>query len=138
MVTREMVQNFARPIMEKTLSQLTGPVILHHGGAEFIANLDLLTGFSSTIGYVVDGRDDLSHAREIIGPDQMLIGGPDNISISRLSAEEVENWCNKVLQDRRSDKHFILCNSGPDVLWNTPEENIHAFHRAIQRFRREA
>lgn len=133
-VTRAIATSFARPVLEETIRQLKGPVVLHHGGAPVLANLDLMTGIPSVIGYVMDAKDDLTKARVIVGPDPVLFSGPDNLSVPALSSGEVKNWCLKVLLDRREDPHFLLCNSGPDIPLHTPLENILAFQEAALSF----
>lgn len=130
MVTREIATNFARPVLAETLRQLHGPVVLHHGGAPVLAHLDLLTNLPNVAGYVVDSRDNLRRAREIIGPDTVLFSGPSNLSLPDMSVDEVTMRCSAVLKDRASDPRFILCNSGPDVPLSTAPENICAFRDA--------
>ncbi len=129
-VTRTIALSFSRPVLENTLKQLHGPVVLHHGGAPVISHLDILAGLPSVIGYVVDARDNLAQAREIIGTDVILMGGPDNLSVSAQGSEKISEWCMNVLHDRASDPKFLLCNSGPDIPFITPPENIMAFTNA--------
>ena len=132
MVTREIANSFACPILEETLKRLKGPVILHHGGAPVMPHLDLLTGLPSVVGFVVDARDNLAEARSIIGPDPLLLGGPDNLSLPNLTPQEVTQWCRSVLTERDQDPRFILANSGPDIPLATPPENIHAFGSSVE------
>lgn len=127
MVTRGIATSFARPVLEQTLRQLHGPVVLHHGGAPVLPHLDLLTNLPNVVGYVVDARDNLARAREIIGPDKILFSGPSNLSLPDISADEVTRRCSAVLADRSSDPRFVLCNSGPDVPFTTAPANICAF-----------
>ncbi len=133
-VTRNIVSSFSRPVLEQTLSELKGPVVLHHGGAPVLTHLDLLTDLPSVIGYVVDARDNLAQARAITGPDSVLFGGPDNLSIPKMSPKEIEDWCTRVLADRAGDLRFILANSGPDIPYHAPMENILAFRRAVESY----
>ncbi len=133
-VTREIVTNFTRTILEQTLAQLHGPVVLHNVGAPILPNLDLLTRLPSVIGFIVDQRDDLAQARRVIGPDSVLFGGLDCSNISLMTVVEVEDRCRAILEERRQDPHFILGTSGPDVSWNTPPENIHAMRKAVKTF----
>ncbi len=132
LVTRDIVTKFSRPALLEILRQLKGPVVLHHGGAPVLSNLDLLTDLPCVIGYVVDARDDMTKAREILGPDPVLFGGPDNLSLPSLPCEKVMEWCRRVLLDRIDDPRFVLCNSGPDVPLCTPPEVIHAFRIAAK------
>lgn len=133
-VTRETVTAFTRPILAQVLAQLRGPVVLHNVGAPLLAHLDLLTGLPSVVAFIMDQRDDLARARRVVGPDIVLLGGLDCSTISRKTAVEVEDRCRAILEERRQDPHFVLGTSGPDVVWNTPPENIHAMLRAAESF----
>jgi uroporphyrinogen decarboxylase len=135
-VTREIVANFTRPILAKVLAQLSGPVVLHNVGAPILAHLDLLTGLPSVAAYIVDQRDDLAQARRVIGPDSVLFGGLDCANVGRMTADEVEEKCRTILEERRHDARFVLGTSGPDVAWGTPPENIHAMRKAAESFGR--
>lgn len=135
-VTRDIVKTFTRPILEKVLAQLHGPVVLHNVGAPILAHLDLLTGLPSVTAFIVDQRDDLAMARRAIGPDSVLFGGLDCANMGRMTAAEVEERCVAILEERRHDARFILGTSGPDVVWNTPPENIHAMRKAVEFFGR--
>ncbi len=134
MVTREIVTAFTRPILAQVLAQLRGPVVLHNVGAPLLAHLDLLTGLPSVAGFIMDQRDDLARARRVAGPDPVLFGGLDCSNISRMTAAEVEDRCRAILAERRRDPCFVLGTSGPDVVWHTPPENIHALLKAAESF----
>jgi uroporphyrinogen decarboxylase len=133
-VTREIVTTFTRPILTKVLAQLGGPVVLHNVGAPMLAHLDLLTGLPSVVAFIVDQRDDLAQCRRVIGPDSVLFGGLDCANVGQMTAAEVEDRCRTILEERRQDARFVLGTSGPDVVWDTPPENIHAMRRAAESF----
>ncbi len=134
LVTREIVTAFTRPILAQVLSQLRGPVILHNVGAPMLPHLDLLTGLPSVAGFIVDQRDDLAQARRVVGPDSVLFGGLDCGNMGQMTTAEVEERCLAILEERRHDARFVLGTSGPDVVWETPPENIHAMRRAAESF----
>lgn len=133
-VTSGIVTAFTRPILAKVLAQLKGPVVLHNVGAPMLPHLDLLTGLPSVVGFIMDQRDDLALARRVAGPDMVLFGGLDCSTISRMTAAQVEDRCRAILEERRRDLRFVLGTSGPDVVWNTPPENIHALRKAAESF----
>lgn len=133
-VTRDMVTAFTRPAMIDAYSQFKGPVVLHHVGAPFLKNLDLLTGLPQVVGYVVDQKDDLDQARSIIGPEPVMIAGINAPGLADMTAEQVKQHCLTILENRRNDPHFILGTSAPDVPFETPPENIHAFRQAAEKF----
>jgi uroporphyrinogen decarboxylase len=134
MVTRGTVTNFTRPILAQVLAQLRGPVVLHNVGAPLLDHLDMLTGLPSVAGFIMDQQDDLARARRVVGPDIVLFGGLDCSNIGGMTAAEVEDRCRAILEERRQDPRFILGTSGPDVVWNTPPENIHAMRKAAESF----
>jgi uroporphyrinogen decarboxylase len=130
-VNREVARSFTHPAMREAFAQLTGPVIVHHGGAPVLAHLDLLTGLPSVLGYVVGPEDDRERARQIIGPQPILLSGPSGPVLGHRRAEDIEQECQAILDERHEDLHYALCTTGADVpLW-TPPENIHAMRNAI-------
>lgn len=133
-VTREIVTTFTRPILAEVLAQLRGPVILHNVGARLLPHLDLLTGLPSVVGFILDERDDLGRARQVVGAEPVLFGGLDCVHLAEMTGAEVASGCHAVLQDRRQDRRFVLGTSGPDVPWSTPPENIHAMRKAVESF----
>ncbi|MEW6262916.1 MAG: uroporphyrinogen decarboxylase family protein [Thermodesulfobacteriota bacterium] len=133
-VTREIVATITRPALATALAQLQGPVVLHNVGGPLLPYLDLLTGLPSTIGYAMDQADNLGQARQVVGPELVLLGGLDCINLARITSAQVEEACLAVLDDRRHDGRFILGTSGPDVPWSTPPENIHAMRKAAESF----
>lgn len=135
-VTREMVTTFTRPILAQVLAQLNGPVVLHNVGAPMLPHLDLLAGLPAVVGFIVDQRDDLAQARRVVGADSVLFGGLDCGNMGQMTTAEVEAHCRAILEERRQDAHFILGTSGPDVVWHTPPENIHALRKAVESFGR--
>jgi uroporphyrinogen decarboxylase len=133
-VTPDTVKTFTRPILARVLAQLDGPVVLHNVGSQMLAHLDLLAGLPSVVGFIVDQRDDLAQCRRAIGPDSVLFGGLDCGNVGRMTAAEVEDRCRAILEERRHDGRFVLGTSGPDVVWDTPPENIHAMRKAAESF----
>ncbi|HXK55812.1 MAG TPA: uroporphyrinogen decarboxylase family protein [Gammaproteobacteria bacterium] len=131
-VTRDIVSSFTRPILDRVLSQLHGPVILHNVGAPLLPHLDLLTGLPAMVGVIMDQRDDLARARQVVGSDIVLFGGLDCSTISQMTVSEVKDRCRVILEERRQDPRFVLSTSGPDVVWNTPPENIHAMLKTAE------
>ncbi len=101
-----------------------------------LPHLDLLVGLPSVVGFIVDQRDDLAQARRVVGPDSVLFGGLDCGNLGQMTAAEVQKHCQAILAERREDRRFILGTSGPDVVWDTPPENIHALRKAAEAFGR--
>jgi uroporphyrinogen decarboxylase len=133
-VTRKIALNFTRPALARTLAQMRGPIVLHHAGPPILPNLDLLTGMPATVGFALHGRDDLSRARELVGPEAVLLSGPHGPDLPNLSATQVRAECETLLTDRRHDPRFILCTSGADIPFHTDAEKIHAVLEAAVAF----
>ena len=133
-VTREIASSFALPEMRAALTQLLGPVLVHHGGAPMLAHLDLLVGLPAAAGYVMDETDDLPRSRQIAGPGPVLFSGPMGPRLPGMTKIDVAAQCRVILENRREDTRFALCTCGPDVPWHTPPENIHAIRLAAERF----
>lgn len=136
-VTREIAAGFARPAMEEALAQVKGPVVLHHGGTRLLPHLDLILEMPHTVGFAMDPSDDLDRARQIAGPEAVLLAGPSGPQMERTSAGEIERECQAMLRNRRGDHRFILNSGGPDIPWNTPPENILALRHSAEACARE-
>ncbi len=131
-VTREIVKDFSRPVLEQALAQLKGPAVLHSTSAPFLRHLDLLMGLPFTESFAMDYLDDLSEARQIAGPGAVLLGGPSGPALPDKTAAQVEEECRAILENRRQDARFILYTAGTDIHLHTPPENIHAIRRAVE------
>lgn len=131
---REIVEQFSRPILAHALAQVRGPVALHHLDHPLLSYLDLLAGLPAVGAFSLAQADSLSRAREVIGPGPLLLSGPETQLLRKGATTEIEAICRAMLEDRRDDRRFILCNSGADVLFDTPPENIHAVRHAVESF----
>jgi uroporphyrinogen decarboxylase len=130
---REPVESLMRPALRQALSQLDGPVILHHCGAALLEHMDILTGLPPAIGFALNFEEGLAQARRVIGPDAALLSGPNGTVLAGMNVGQVEDVCRELLQerDREHDRHFILVTLGADVPLNTPPENLHAMRRVL-------
>jgi len=131
-VPRTIAEQFSRPIMAEALAQLRGPVALHHLDPPLLPHLDLLADLPAVGGFSLASADSLSQARSLLGRQPILLGGPEVRLLRQGTSGEVEATCRAVLEDRRDDPRFILCNSGADLWLDTPPENIHAVRRAVE------
>ncbi len=130
---RNLVESLLRPKLRQALGQLKGPSILHHAGTIMLDHLDILTGLPSAIGYALLHTEGLSKARQILGPDPILLSGPHGPSLDQLESSQIEQISRSILEDRdrEKDRHFILVTLGADVLYHTPPENLHAMRKAL-------
>jgi len=135
-VTRDIATAFAQPVLEKALAQLKGPMVLHHGGAQILRHLDLLAGLPSTVAFALDHKENLDQARQVVGPNTVLFGGPCGPNLGRIASAQVESECRAILEGRRQDAHFVLFTSGADIPLDTSPENIHAIRNTAESFGR--
>ena len=133
-VTREILQEFSRPVLVDTLARVHGPVVLHHLEFPLVANLDVLSGLPSVAGFVLAQGDNLKRARRLLGADSILLSGPASPWMRRAAAADVEAVCRKTLENRRDDPRFILARCKGDMYIDTPPANIHAFRKSVEEF----
>lgn len=131
---RNLVERFCRPLLAEALAQLRGPVVLHHLDHPLLPYLDLLAGLPAVGAFSLAASDDLRQARAVVGPLPVLLSGPDPHWLNRSSTAEITALCTALLADRREDRRFLLCNTGADVPFGTPPENIHAVRRTVESF----
>jgi uroporphyrinogen decarboxylase len=130
---RDTVEQLLRPALEKGLSQINGPAVLHHCGATFLAHLDILAGLPSAVGFALSYEEGLAKARQVLGPGPVLLSGPHGPSLEEMDVDQVNSVCQSILKGRDAEKdpHFILVTLGADVPYNTPPENLHAMREAL-------
>jgi uroporphyrinogen decarboxylase len=131
-VTRETVALIIRPALADALAQLSGPTVIHHVGAPLLSHLDLLTGLPSVAGYALDSRDDIGRARQIVGPEPVIFGGPAGTSLSRMTTDQVVAACGAILKAAAGDQRFALYTPGPDIPLGSAPANISAIKKAAE------
>lgn len=133
-ITRQIAESLAQPVLRQAFAEVKGPIVLHHVGSPLVPFLDLCADLPNIIGFVLDHSEDLSEARGKVGNDPTLMSGLDGPNIWKLSPEEIETQCKEILLDRVNDSKFILATSGPDVAFDTPPENILAMKKSVESF----
>ena len=136
-VTRKIAAELSVPTMQEALAQLDGPAFIHAGGLPLAPHLDLFTGLPNVPGFVLNGGDSFSLARQRIGPDPVLLGNIEGPGLFLRQREEIRADCLAVLRDRRDDPRFVLATSMADIGFDTPPENIHVFREAVEAFAEE-
>ena len=124
--TRNMFAGQFLPHLKSIFTQINGPKVLHHSGGRLNHVLDLLPGLNGLVGITVSSKDDLTEARQLIGPDLTLIGNLDNLTLPMISAEETYKMSMARLREAAPGGHYILCNSAADIPLTTPPENLRA------------
>ncbi|MCU7937241.1 MAG: hypothetical protein KZQ99_20600 [Candidatus Thiodiazotropha sp. (ex Dulcina madagascariensis)] len=132
LASREIVERFTSPVLKAVFAEAAGPLVMHHVGGPFLKNLDLFAGLPNVIGYVLDSRDDLSAAREVIGPESLLFSGPEGPTLNRQTHDQVQSECVSMLDERHGDSRFVLTSTGADIAMDTPKEAILAMRKAVE------
>ncbi len=124
--TRTLFAEQFLPHVREIFAQMRGPLVFHHGGGRLNHVLDLLPGLPNLAGVVVSSKDDLGDARSLIGPDLLLVGNLDNLSLSQATAKEIRARSLACLRAAAPHGHYVLSHSAADVPLSTPPENLHA------------
>lgn len=128
-----VVQALGRPSLEQALAALPGPVILHHGGCPLLAHLADFQDLPNTVGYVVGAGEDLTAARNILGPGPLLLGNLDGPGLAGMRPEEVSARCEGALAQWPGDRQVILATCGADIPLDTPPACLQAITDAVCR-----
>ncbi len=134
-VTEKVLKDMAIPLFRDAFSQVKGPMVIHHGGARIAPFLEHYNPLPNVAAFVIDSRDTFAEAREKVGTKRLLIGNIDGPNLWRKNPETIHVKCNKLLQDRSNDRHFIMSSSNADVAYDTPAENIHAMIQSAVDFK---
>jgi uroporphyrinogen decarboxylase len=133
-VTADIAKRFSIPALKEALTQVNGHFVLHNVGQPILPFLELFrdAAIGNVVGYVLDPADSFTRAREILGPEPVLMGNFDAPSLNTRTAKAVSEACIALLHERRDDPRFILSTAGPDVPLNTPAENILAMIESVR------
>jgi uroporphyrinogen decarboxylase len=129
---KKLIDEVVLPAVESAFSEIKGPVIFHHGGNRLVPGVEDYLKLSNVAGFVIDHRDSLAEAREILGPDRLLLGNLNGISLSAGTTEVAVAKVNSILEDRKEDPRFIFATTASDVVWDTPPERIQAIADTIR------
>ncbi len=124
--TRALFTQQFLPHLTETFARIDGPKVLHHSGGRLNQNLDLLPGLDGLVGVTVSSKDDLTQARQSLGPDLTLIGNLDNLTLPEVTAAELFDMSLARLRIAAPCGHYILCNSAADIPLTTPTVNLRA------------
>ncbi|MDD4797708.1 MAG: uroporphyrinogen decarboxylase family protein [Eubacteriales bacterium] len=135
-MSKSMLNNYSMPVINEYADAM------HACGKLFITHMcGKLTGFVHEVGAGrQDGFDSICpgntgdldpwDAREIWGPDKVLIGGIDPPELSRMTVEQCLRTAATVMKKVTNKRGFIL-STGDAVPYGTPVPNILAISRLI-------
>ncbi len=122
------------PHLRTQLAHVRGPVVLHHTGGRIAHVLDLLPGLPGVVGVVIGSKDDLGAARGALGPELLLLGNLDNLSLPTASVAAIRAQSLACLRTAAPAGRYILSHSAADVPLATPPENIRALLHASEEY----
>lgn len=131
-ITRELFETYALPVVKQTVEQIKIPVIYEFvgSGVEF---LDLVKDIGIA-GVILDYSDSLSDARKkLAGRNLMIMGNLNNISSLKWSTLKTEIEVRKCLHEMEGYP-YIVSFQGPEVPYHMPFENIEAMINAVKNY----
>lgn len=131
-VPTDIVLHLMRPALEQSLENLGGAVLFIHGGATQISRLSELASLPSVEAFGLEETDSFVEARRALGDSPVLSWGPNGSRLPSLNADAIRKHCLHKLESVKDDRRIMLSNSGVDIPWNTPPENIHALREAVE------
>jgi len=123
---RDLFAERILPHLRTVFTQIHGPKIISSTGGRMNQTLDLLPGLDGLIGVIAGSKDDLTEARQLLGPELTLIGNLDNLTLPAISADEVYEMCLAQLRTAAPGGRYILANAGADIPQAMPPENLRA------------
>jgi len=131
-ITPELLTDTAKPCLQRSFTQVTGPLLLHHGGNPIGEFLSVFKDLPHVIGFGIDHRDDYALARENAGPDKVIMAGLSGPNLDRHSPDHITRAIGKLLESAADDPRMALMTTGADIPLSTPPENILAIRTAVE------
>ncbi len=125
----ELFRSCSHPVLRRFIEEIGAPV-----GFEFVGRAMPMLDAASDLGpalWLLGEEDPLGEARRILGRKGAIMGSVNNLKLMRWEPERVEFEARRLINE--AGPGFILSNQGPEVPWDTPDENIKALIRAASR-----
>ena len=128
----KMIDSVILPALARAFREVHGPIVFHHGGNPMLPYLKGYLSLPNVAAFAVDHRDSLAEARNILGPDRLLLGNLNGLTLSRLPMEKVLKDVDRIHDDRKDDPCYVFSTSAADVPLDTPPELIQAISGRIR------
>ncbi|MBI4978462.1 MAG: uroporphyrinogen decarboxylase family protein [Spirochaetes bacterium] len=133
-VFEKTIRDIIVPALEKIFAQIKGPIVFHHAGMPIAGYLPLYKNLPNIAGFLLDPRDDFEKARTSAGGEMLLLGNLDGPTLGRISTKTALEKTQRILENRKDDRHYIFATSGADVAWETPMETITGIYDLMQQY----
>ena len=121
---QKLIDEQMLPALHRSFAEVKGPIVFHHGGNPIVPVLKDYLSLPNVAAFALDHRDSLSEARNIVGPDRLLLGNLNGPTLSGFPAVKILDKVDRILRDRQNDLRFIFSTSAADVPWNTAPATI--------------
>jgi uroporphyrinogen decarboxylase len=133
-IMKEQFQTLAMPIIKETISAIQGTVVFEPVGA-----IQPFLNFIPELGagvLILECHDNLKQCKESLQGKVGIMGNLNNIELIRWDKETTfKNAMDAITQ--AGSGGFILSTQGPEIPFETPEENIHAIVQAARTWKKK-
>lgn len=129
-----LIEEIILPALSTSFDMVQGPIIFHHGGNPMVSGLKEYAALPNVAGFSMDHRDSLAEARTTLGPERLLLGNLNGLTLGRVSPKIILEKVHRILEDRKDDPCFIFATANADIPFDTPPELLQAISQAIHNF----
>lgn len=130
-VTLDLLEKTILPELNRAFAQAQGPLVYHHGGNRILDHLRFCSGLPNVAGFLLDPRDNVSEAREVLGPQRLLLGNVNGPNLARVQPDKAYASVSTLLADRALDRNFVLASSHADIPHDTNPDTLLAVRKAV-------
>ncbi|MBE1424263.1 uroporphyrinogen decarboxylase [Desulfomicrobium macestii] len=131
LVTPALLEDAVLPALARAFGQAAGPLVHHHGGNRILDHLQRFSSLPNVAGFLLDPRDSLPQARDIIGPGRLVLGNMNGPGLARMQPDKAYASVSTLLAERASDRAFVLASSHADIPFDTSPDTLLAVRRAV-------
>jgi uroporphyrinogen decarboxylase len=129
-----LIDEIILPALATSFCMVQGPIVFHHGGNPMASDLTKYAALPNVAGFALDHRDSLAKARTTLGPDRLILGNLNGLTLGRIPEKTVIKKVLGILEDRKDDPSFIFATANADIPLDTPPEILKAISLAIRNF----
>ncbi len=134
-IVNEKIFKSLKPFLIEAFNQIKGPLVIHHGGCRMGSFIPYYAELPNVIGLVIDPRDSLKEARNLISSDTLLLGNIDGPGIINMSDDLIKKKCKIILESSAADPKFIFASSNADISLGTPESKIDIVIESVSNYK---